>query len=199
MARNGFVLLCCLVGKTQKEVGTWLGRSWQAMAMSWSAAKNRHATDRHFRQQIRTAGNELRRQKNAMSDANQDRKEGVRRWTLSKDFTFEAAHVLPRHDGKCARLHGHSWKLTVEVANDRLETQGPKTGMVMDFVDIKAAVAPLLESKLDHYYLNDSLEMANPTSENVARWVFDRLLPKLPLLRSVTINETCTSACRYGH
>lgn len=120
-------------------------------------------------------------------------------WRISKDFTFEAAHVLPRHDGKCARLHGHSLKRTVEVANDRLETQGPKTGMVMDFGDINAAVAPLLESKLDHYFLNDSLEIANPTSENVARWVFDRLLPKLPLLRSVTINETCTSACRYGH
>lgn len=120
-------------------------------------------------------------------------------WTLRKSFTFEAAHLLPYHDGKCARLHGHSWKMTVEVGADRLEVRGPKRGMVMDFGELKAVVAPLIEQKLDHFYLNDSLVMENPTSENVARWVFDQLAPKLPMLRAVIINETCTAACRYGH
>ena len=60
-ARNGFVMLCCLVGMRQKDVAPWLGRCWQAVQKSWVQAKNRHATDRHFRQQIRTAGNELQR------------------------------------------------------------------------------------------------------------------------------------------
>lgn len=120
-------------------------------------------------------------------------------WTLRKSFTFEAAHLLPHHDGKCARLHGHSWKMTVEVGSDRLEVRGPKRGMVMDFGELKAVVAPLVEQKLDHFYLNDSLVMENPTSENVARWIFDKLAPKLPMLRAVIIHETCTAACRYGH
>jgi 6-pyruvoyltetrahydropterin/6-carboxytetrahydropterin synthase len=65
------------------------------------------------------------------------------RWTLSKEFTFEAAHRLPRHDGKCARLHGHSWKMLVEVESPELHKSGPKSGMVMDFGDIKAAVEKL--------------------------------------------------------
>ena len=120
------------------------------------------------------------------------------RWTLSKEFTFEAAHRLPRHDGKCARLHGHSWKMLVEVESPALHESGPKSGMVMDFGDIKAAVSPLVESRLDHHYLNDTLELESPTSEKVAQWVFQAILPKLPNLRAVTIHETCTSACRYG-
>ena len=129
---------------------------------------------------------------------NTGQKDGLR-WTLTKEFTFEAAHRLPRHDGKCARLHGHSWKMQVEVESPALCESGPKTGMVMDFGDIKAAVASLVESHLDHHYLNDTLELESPTSEKVAQWVFQAILPKLPNLRAVTINETCTSACRYGH
>lgn len=129
---------------------------------------------------------------------NTGQKDGLR-WTLTKEFTFEAAHRLPRHDGKCARLHGHSWKMQVEVESPALCESGPKTGMVMDFGDIKAAVAPLVESHLDHHYLNDTLELESPTSEKVAQWVFQAILPKLPNLRAVIIHETCTAACRYGH
>ena len=129
---------------------------------------------------------------------NRGQKDGLR-WTLTKEFTFEASHRLPRHDGKCARLHGHSWKMLVEVESPALCESGPKSGMVMDFGDIKAAVASLVESHLDHHYLNDTLELESPTSEKVAQWVFQAILPKLPNLRAVTINETCTSACRYGH
>lgn len=121
------------------------------------------------------------------------------KWTLSKEFTFEAAHRLPLHDGKCARLHGHSWRMTVEVESSQLHEEGPKTGMVMDYADMKAAVTPILEGNLDHHYLNETLGIDNPTSERVAQWAYDILKPRLPLLRSVTINETCTSACRYGH
>lgn len=118
-------------------------------------------------------------------------------WCLRKRFRFEASHQLPRHDGKCARLHGHSWQGELEIAGQVLATSGPTTGMVQDFNTLSAALAPVLRDYLDHYHLNDSLGLADPTSEQIARWLYDRLAPALPTLRAVTIEETCTSSCRY--
>ncbi len=118
-------------------------------------------------------------------------------WTISKRFTFEAAHQLPHHDGKCQRLHGHSWGLVVTLASDELEDDGPKRGMVFDYADIKREVKPMLDVYLDHHYLNDTLDMENPTSEAVARWIYGALRDRLPYLKSVTVEETCTSACEY--
>lgn len=118
-------------------------------------------------------------------------------WTLRKRFTFEAAHRLPRHQGKCARLHGHSWGLVVECVGAVLGTEGSTTGMVLDYRDISAAVKPLLDTHLDHYYLNESLALEHPTSERVAEWIYTRLKPVLFGLQAVTIAETCTSECRY--
>jgi 6-pyruvoyltetrahydropterin/6-carboxytetrahydropterin synthase len=66
----------------------------------------------------------------------------------------------------------------------------------MDFGDVKAAFKPI-ESQLDHYYLNDVVGLENPTSENLAVWIWDRLLPALPDLSAVTVRETCTSGCVY--
>lgn len=119
-------------------------------------------------------------------------------WSLRKRFTFEAAHRLPHHDGKCARLHGHSWVGELEVAGAALSTTGSQAGMLTDFADLKAAVAPLLDTVLDHHDLNATTGLMNPTSEELARWVFDQLVPTLPNLVAVTIHETCTSACRYA-
>lgn len=118
-------------------------------------------------------------------------------FTLRKRATFEAAHMLPLHDGKCARLHGHSWVVEVELAGPELHSTGPKTGMLVDYYNIGVPLKALVDDKLDHYYLNESTGLQNPTSEALARWVYDRLLPHLPLLRAVTINETCTSAAEY--
>lgn len=118
-------------------------------------------------------------------------------WILSKEFRFEAAHQLPRHDGKCARLHGHSWLLRVFVARDVLITTGPQTAMVQDYGDIKEIVNPLVETYLDHYFLNESTGLEHPTSEAIAEWVFRRLAPVLLGLIAVEIDETCTSRCRY--
>lgn len=118
-------------------------------------------------------------------------------WILSKQFTFEAAHKLPSHDGKCQRLHGHSWKGTVYVAGDRLHEDGSKAGMLIDYADIKKAFKPILEERLDHHFLNESLNLENPTSEEIARWLFDQLKNELPLI-GVLINETCTSSCFYS-
>jgi 6-pyruvoyltetrahydropterin/6-carboxytetrahydropterin synthase len=118
-------------------------------------------------------------------------------FTLKKRFTFEAAHALPHHEGKCRRLHGHSWAGWVEVEGDRLEASGPSTGMVMDFGYIAAAVKPLVADFLDHHFLNESLEMESPTSEAVAQWVFMRLQSAGLSVSAVTIEETCTSVCTY--
>jgi queuosine biosynthesis protein QueD len=113
---------------------------------------------------------------------------------LYKEFRFEAAHMLPRvPDGhKCGRLHGHSFQVTVFV-------EGPvneKTGMVIDFADIKAAWKPL-EEILDHNFLNEIPGLQNPTSENIARWIWSRLKPTLPLLCAVRVDETCTSGVMF--
>jgi 6-pyruvoyltetrahydropterin/6-carboxytetrahydropterin synthase len=112
---------------------------------------------------------------------------------IYKDFTFEAAHRLPNvpADHKCARLHGHSYQV-------RLAIEGPvgdKTGWVLDFGDLKAAFKPLL-TQLDHYYLNEIPGLENPTSEVLAKWIWDRLASSLPLAR-IEVKETCTSGCVY--
>jgi 6-pyruvoyltetrahydropterin/6-carboxytetrahydropterin synthase len=69
--------------------------------------------------------------------------------------------------------------------------------MLVDFGDVSKALNPILEHHLDHYFLNETLPLENPTSEALARWLFEQLQPALPGLAAVVIEETCTSACRY--
>ena len=113
---------------------------------------------------------------------------------IFKEFRFEAAHRLPNlpADHKCSRLHGHSFHVAVHVAGD----VDPHSGWVIDFGDIKAAFQPL-EEELDHHYLNEVPGLDNPTSENIAIWIWDRLAPALPGLSKVVVRETCTSGCVY--
>jgi 6-pyruvoyltetrahydropterin/6-carboxytetrahydropterin synthase len=113
---------------------------------------------------------------------------------IYKEFTFEAAHRLPNvpPGHKCARLHGHSFLVRLFVAGP----VGEHSGWVMDFADISAAFRPVWE-QLDHYYLNDIEGLENPTSENLARWIWERLKPTLPQLSEIEIRETCTSGCSY--
>lgn len=119
-------------------------------------------------------------------------------WILGKEFRFEAAHELPHHDGKCARLHGHSWRGVVYVSGVALSETGPKSGMVMDYADIKQFLKPLVDDYLDHYFLNKTTGLENPTSEELARWIFERLEQSgLSGLIAVRIDETCTSTCIY--
>ena len=113
---------------------------------------------------------------------------------IFREFTFEAAHRLPNvpEGHKCARLHGHSFAVTVHVT-------GPveaRTGWVMDFADVKDSFSPLLDA-LDHRYLNEIEGLENPTSETLARWIWERLSPDLPGLSAITVRETCTSGCTY--
>ncbi|MET9803147.1 6-carboxytetrahydropterin synthase QueD [Streptomyces sp. NPDC006368] len=113
---------------------------------------------------------------------------------IFREFTFEAAHRLPNvpEGHKCARLHGHSYKVIVHVE----APVDPESGWVMDFGDLKKAFKPL-EAQLDHYYLNDIEGLDNPTSEVLARWIWERLKPTLPDLSALTVRETCTSGCTY--
>ncbi len=113
---------------------------------------------------------------------------------LRKTFQFEAAHLLPRlpETHKCRRLHGHSFQAEIVVAgecDDRL-------GWLIDYADITQAFKPLWE-QLDHRYLNEVPGLENPTSENIARWIWDRLKPGLPGLTEVQVAETCTARCVY--
>jgi 6-pyruvoyltetrahydropterin/6-carboxytetrahydropterin synthase len=113
---------------------------------------------------------------------------------IFREFTFEAAHRLPNvPDGhKCARLHGHSFAVTVHVSGGL----DPKLGWVADFAVVKEAWRPLFDA-LDHRYLNEIDGLENPTSEHLARWIWRRLVPGLPGLSAITVRETCNSGCVY--
>ena len=113
---------------------------------------------------------------------------------IYKEFSIESAHRLPNlpPDHKCSRLHGHSFHIRICVEGD----VNPDTGWIMDFAEIKAAYKPIFD-QLDHHYLNDIEGLENPTSENLAKWIWDRLKPRLSLLSKVIVKETCTSGCVY--
>ncbi|MCY1004120.1 6-carboxytetrahydropterin synthase QueD [Nannocystis pusilla] len=109
-------------------------------------------------------------------------------------YHFEAAHRLPAvpPGHKCARLHGHSYAIDVRVRGP----VGADTGWIMDLGDLDVAWEPL-HRLLDHHYLNEVEGLENPTSELLARWIWRRLKPSLPLLCEVGVRETCTCGCIY--
>ena len=113
---------------------------------------------------------------------------------LRKTFQFEAAHLLPHlpKSHKCRRLHGHSFQVEVAVAGEC----DAKLGWLIDYAEITEAFKPILE-KLDHYYLNEIQGLENPTSENVAAWIWKKLKPRLPLLTEIVVAETCTARAIY--
>ncbi len=113
---------------------------------------------------------------------------------LRKTFQFEAAHLLPLlpKTHKCRRLHGHSFKVEIAVAGEC----NPKLGWLMDYADITVAFK-LVWKKLDHRYLNEIPGLKNPTSEEIAVWIWKRLKPKLPLLVEIVVAETCTARAVY--
>jgi 6-pyruvoyltetrahydropterin/6-carboxytetrahydropterin synthase len=113
---------------------------------------------------------------------------------LRKTFQFEAAHLLPKlpESHKCRRLHGHSFSVEICIEGPC----DPELGWVMDYADISAAFRPLYR-ELDHRYLNEIPGLENPTSENIATFIWDRLKPVLPLLKEVVVAETCTARCIY--
>lgn len=114
--------------------------------------------------------------------------------SLTKTFRIEAAHRLSSvpKGHKCSRMHGHSFQIEVRVEGEC----DPKRGMLMDYGEIKTAFQPLFD-QLDHNCLNDIPGLENPTSEVLARWVWDRLKPALPLLTMVAVAESDTARAEY--
>ena len=113
---------------------------------------------------------------------------------LFKEFIFEAAHRLPHvpEGHKCGRLHGHSFRVAIYIEGE----VDPYTGWIRDFSEIKTIFKPIYE-QLDHNYLNDIPGLENPTSEVLAKWIWNELKPLLPELSAIRIHETCTSGCIY--
>jgi 6-pyruvoyltetrahydropterin/6-carboxytetrahydropterin synthase len=110
---------------------------------------------------------------------------------LDVDFDFCAAHRLPLYDGPCVRMHGHNYKLRVTIGG----TPDPRTGMLMDFEEIRQVVVQQVVGAFDHQVLNDFIE--NPTAENVVRWAWEKLDGKLPGLRELRLWETPAYSVGY--
>ena len=107
---------------------------------------------------------------------------------------FSSAHNLRGYKGKCEELHGHNWKVEVALASSRLD----KIGMVMDFKFIKEKLNRLLDS-LDHKYLNNIsyFKKVNPTSENIAKYIYVQLKKEIPILDYVTVWESDKASATY--
>jgi 6-pyruvoyltetrahydropterin/6-carboxytetrahydropterin synthase len=114
---------------------------------------------------------------------------------IYKVFKFDAAHRLSNVPSghKCAQLHGHSFRVEIHVRG-KVDSH---TGWVMDFADIAAACQPIID-QLDHKYLNDIAGLANPTSENLAKWIWQHLQPTLVQLSRIVVQESPESGCIYA-
>ena len=93
---------------------------------------------------------------------------------------------------KCARLHGHSFKIELVVSG----AVNPETGWFIDYGELDALWQPL-HDQLDHNYLNEVPGLENPTSEVLSRFIWQKIKPGLPQLTRVTLYETCESRCEY--
>lgn len=115
-------------------------------------------------------------------------------YTVSIRTEFNAAHRLRDYHGKCESLHGHNWSVEVTIQNKVLD----KSGMVVDFSDIKQDVSRFLE-QLDHKFLNELVPFKeiNPTSENIAKFIYDGLKSLYQNLIRVTVWETPTNCATY--
>ena len=113
---------------------------------------------------------------------------------ITKSFSFDSAHWLPNvpEGHKCGRMHGHTYKVTIAMEGD----VPADSGWIVDFGDIKTAFKPLMKI-LDHHCLNEIEGLENPTAENMARWLYDRLKPSLPQLADITVQETPSTSATY--
>ncbi len=114
--------------------------------------------------------------------------------TIYIALSFDAAHRLPHVPAghKCGNLHGHTFQVELYVEGAVSEA----TGWVTDFGDIKAIANPCIE-QLDHHYLNEIEGLENPTSENIAVWIWERVQPQLPNLARIVVKESPTSGAVY--
>ena len=113
---------------------------------------------------------------------------------IFKSFTVEAAHKLTGvpEGHKCSRLHGHSFRIEVHVSGP----VGEQSGWVMDFADLRRQFQPVFD-QLDHHYLNEIDGLDNPTSENLARWIWQQLADELDGLAEIELHETRNCSVIY--
>lgn len=92
--------------------------------------------------------------------------------SVTKIVKFDAAHYLPKHEGKCKNLHGHTWKIEIEISGSTLHD-----GMIIDFSNLKEVIERSVLNTLDHRCINDLgfLQLQNPTAENLAIWIRERM------------------------
>lgn len=119
-------------------------------------------------------------------------------YELVIESKFSAAHQLRGYQGKCEKLHGHNWRVAVAVTAERLDDQG----IAIDFHDLKKALREVLD-QLEHTFLNDIFPFTqiNPSSENLAKWIFDTMAKKIDdgnlQVSSVTVWESDTASASY--
>jgi len=115
-------------------------------------------------------------------------------YSVKVEGNFSSAHNLRGYKGKCEELHGHNWKIEIVAAKNTLD----KTGMVADFTYLKAELNKILDG-LDHKYLNNLtyFKKINPTSENIAKYIYDCLESPVSGLKSVTVWESEKSCATY--
>lgn len=114
---------------------------------------------------------------------------------IFREFTFDAAHRLDHlpEGHKCARVHGHTYRLTVFV-NGALD---PDLGWIVDFAEVKRLTNEVIDT-LDHHFLNEVEGLEQPTTELICVWIWDRLKPKLPGLCRLKLWENQNSGCTYA-
>jgi 6-pyruvoyltetrahydropterin/6-carboxytetrahydropterin synthase len=114
--------------------------------------------------------------------------------TIAKEFTFDAAHSLPNSDGKCKRLHGHTYRVTV-IARGRTQPVDGRAeeGMVVDFTRIKEVFKRRIEARCDHQYLNETVPVERTTAELLAAWMLSEMREELPQVVAVRVSETPSS------
>ncbi len=110
---------------------------------------------------------------------------------VTKEFIFDSAHFLPFYEGKCETVHGHTYKIQVTVQAQKDE----KTGMAFDFVELKKTVKKEIVDLWDHQLLNDHLE--NPSAENMAEYIWEKMEEKKIPIFEVKVWETPTSLVTY--
>jgi 6-pyruvoyltetrahydropterin/6-carboxytetrahydropterin synthase len=119
-------------------------------------------------------------------------------YELTIETGFASAHQLRGYKGKCEKMHGHNWKVQISVTAERLN----EIDLVIDFHDLKR-VANEVVSPLDHAYLNEIFPFTekNPSSENIAKWIYDSMNKKLSednvRVSSVTVWESDTASASY--
>ncbi|MDL2256756.1 6-carboxytetrahydropterin synthase QueD [Bacteroidales bacterium OttesenSCG-928-I14] len=114
-------------------------------------------------------------------------------YKISKQFSFSASHVLSmlEEGHPCARMHGHNYTITVHLKSDTLD----EYGFVKDYKALKV-VKQYIDDTLDHRHLNDIIP-GHPTSENIAKFIYDRFKKDIPELYAVEVSETPKTSCIY--